>query len=177
MRRTVLWIVGEPGLGKTTLARALLGQPLTLTQKSAPKWTVGPGGCAAGHYTGQAFDGADTIPYSGGQKVLKYWQDILSDTRLTILDGDRLSNFGSIRFFNNQLDLRCVHLVAPHPGVGKARRAARGSRQNETWLKGRVTKARNFATVYFASQDVLTLDARSPPDVLEARVRDFLQRP
>ena len=145
MGSVAVFLVGAPGVGKTAVARVLLGAgPWTLVLK--PKWTVGSGVCAAGHYTGSAFDGADTVPYSGARDAVAYWRsELLPAARLTIFDGDRFSDEGSLeRVLAAGVSVRVVLLKAP-PLVLAERRAARGSQQNESWMRGRATKAERFA--------------------------------
>ncbi len=50
-----------------------------------------------------------------------------------------------------------------------ARRAARGSDQNETWMKGRVTKAERFAGL-FAPENRLDLKAGPTADAMAEKV-------
>lgn len=171
---TVLWLVGEPGAGKTTLAREFLEPEHKLNPK--PKWTVGPTVVHAGHYTGAKFDGADTVPYNGANDALGFWREMLAkNAMLTVLDGDRFSNATALEFFKSYIfrpRLVCVHLSLPD-GVGGARRLARGSEQNETWVKGRVTKARNFFQG-FPQDDRLQLDGQCSPRSLALDVSLFI---
>jgi hypothetical protein len=167
----VLFIVGEPGVGKTTLVRRILESDSYLIQK--PKWTVGPTVCAAGHYNGGAFDGADTVPYNGVQEALTFWSAELKNQLLTIFDGDRFSNAGTVTALKTgvpELDVRCA-LLAADPDVSAARRARRGSHQNVAWVKGRRTKALRFAKTF---DKLLVLDATKLVDVLETELRAFL---
>ena len=175
MTPTVLWVVGEPGAGKTTLVSRLIDNKRTLHPK--PKWTIGPRTAAVGHYTGGKFDGADTVPYNGVEQALVFWRECLQDRSLTIFDGDRFSNAGVVDWFRDLKKeptlLRCIHFVIP-PEEGLRRRQQRGTTQNPVWVKGRITKAARFAATAF-THDVLELDAREPPSSLLARAKDFLQ--
>jgi hypothetical protein len=170
---TVLFVVGPPGVGKTTLVRRLLNTPSTLIE--SPKWTVGEDVCAAGHYSGGTFDGADTVPYNGVQLALAYWESCLTDRSLTIFDGDRFSHAGTIAWFNARgVEPVCLALTAPDDALA-ARRAARGSKQNPSWMKGRVTKAARFADS-FPTPRVLRLDAGNSTESLEVSLREWLAR-
>ncbi len=166
---TVLFIVGPPGAGKTTLVRRLLDPGSQLI--AAPKWTVGPRVCAAGHYSGGTFDGADTVPYNGVQLALAYWESCLAAVPLTILDGDRFSHAGVTSWFAGRASLACLHLTTDDAVLGE-RRALRGSSQSPAWMKGRSTKAARFADSFLGC--LLRLDAAQPTDDLEIVLRDWL---
>ena len=173
--RVVLWIVGEPGAGKTSLARALLGPNPLVTSSVSPKWTLSipPGVVAAGHYTGGTFDGADTISYSGGAAAIDWWAENVS-APLTILDGDRLSNRNTIaRLMREPVILACAYLEL-RSEIAAERRAARGSDQNASWVKGRSTKARRFFES-FPGAIRITLDGELPPDVLAREIHEQIE--
>lgn len=174
--RIALFVVGAPGVGKSTLVRALLGPQLALASSlvSKPKWTSGPssiinglrpGWCAAGHYTGAAFDGGDTIPYSGAMEALAFWaSDLAPISGLTVLDGDRMSYGKALEVVRNHVDRAlCAFLTVPE-AVLSERLAQRGSQQSAVWMKGRVSKSANFASGF--GSDCLTVIATKPAATL-----------
>ena len=178
--RQILWVVGEPGVGKTTLVRHLLaengdlsGAPYTFNAK--PKWTIGKEVAAAGHYLGQKFDGADMVPYNGVKQALEFWQEYVGPRcKLTIFDGDRFSNSGVIDFFREAtgpIDLRVVLLQ--NSEVAAARRAERGTTQDPAWVRGRKTKAERFITL-FSRVMVIGLLGTEPPSFVANKVKTWL---
>lgn len=177
----VVWCVGDPGVGKTTVVRELLisvideldtrsvpHSHLALVEK--PKWTTaGNRVVAAGHYKGDAFDGADTVPYNGAMDALEFWLDNFSGRDLTILDGDRFSYGAAVVFFQTHApehQLVCVKFSAPkHLAVRRAERDILvGKAQNPTWLKGRATKTKNFFDSFPGEKWDLT-NVGNPADV------------
>lgn len=168
--RVALFIVGPPGAGKTTIARELLGKVTDIIPK--PKWSLSDNKCAVGHYVGNVFDGGDTVPYNGVKDCLNYWCKNLYDRELTIFDGDRFSTRNVIEFLQTQhnLSIKIAHISAPER-ILEDRRKKRGSNQNPTWIKGRVTKAKNFS--YLA--DNICMYNMSTSDMLR-EISDFLFR-
>jgi hypothetical protein len=142
----VLFLLGSPGVGKTSLARRLLlsgGQEPTLLYR--PKWTFTDTVCAAGHYKGGLFDGADTIPYNGAKDALEWWSRQFRDWPLTILDGDRLSTKGTLEFLDRFGVQSTAVLLKAYPSDLLSRRLKRHTNQNVAWIKGRETKSERFA--------------------------------
>lgn len=155
VRPVVLFIVGAPGVGKTTLSRALLGMgkngelPPGSYLNASPKWTVTPKLLAAGHYTGATFDGTDRLPYTGAMDALGWWKQwiLRNGNRPTVIDGARMASANALGWLREAgADVRCVHLVAPQDVLDE-RRAGRASNQNDAWMRGRATAAANFCTL------------------------------
>lgn len=167
----VCYILGPPGIGKTTATRLLLDKQTTIIPK--PKWSVGPKVVAAGHYTGQTFDGADTVPYNGVADCLRYWEDNLMSKEVTFLDGDRFSYAKTKLYFEVRAERVCAVILKASDDHLERRRAGRGSNQNPTWLKGRVTKAVRFFDLF---EDSAIIDANVGTSAIADDIRDFVSK-
>ena len=168
----VLFLFGSPGVGKTSLARRLLwsgGRDPTLLYR--PKWSFTDNVCAAGHYKGELFDGADTIPYNGAKDVLEWWSHQFRLWPLTLFDGDRMNTKGTLEFLERFGAKPTAILLKADRLTLTARRLDRGSCQDPSWIKGRETKSVRFAqqmTALELNTSYMTMD-----DVF-CSTRDFL---
>lgn len=153
----VLWIVGEPGVGKTTLARKILldyGPPNAVVRR--PKWTVfgwyaKSEAAAVGTWEGRPFDGGDTVPIGDIKPALTYYADHLADDLpLVVFDGDKFANANAVEYVRATApgsQLVCLHLVGPEDAAAGrlARSQVTGKTQDDTWVRGRRTKSARFA--------------------------------
>lgn len=138
----LLYLMGVPGSGKTTLLHAVLGDlPQTIVKPGngdfRPPHTVYPGGAQIGYAEG-IFGGTDRLSMNIQPRVLD-WMGTAPFPRL-IAEGDRLCNAS---FFAAVIQmgwaLSVVWLDTP-PILAGQRREARGTRQNRSWVAGRITK-------------------------------------
>jgi ABC-type dipeptide/oligopeptide/nickel transport system ATPase component len=159
----VVWIVGEPGVGKTTLCRGLIRHfPATRHEISNPKWTVfGDKAAAAGFWRGDKFDGADTLPISQIKPAIAYIGTNLRHCEVILLDGDKLASANAVAAVKEMDASRLCYLLED-PEVAARRRCIRGTNQNETWVRGRATKARRFFESFDGRKD--RIDPRAPLD-------------
>jgi hypothetical protein len=175
--KTLVYIFGQPGSGKTTLMRAICASGSHLYDADSPvrhrafMWKQGTFSVL----------GADAAPF-GGTDTLSYtavgdsprWLKALSACSaggLVFAEGDRLAN---LRFFDEAAKL--YRLLAFYldcddsmAGGRRARRAKQHglSLQSESWVKGRVTKHANLASKHEAT---VPLDARLKPEKLASIV-------
>lgn len=138
----ILYLMGIPGSGKTTLLNAALGD----VPEQIFKWPVGdpkpaftayPGGAQIGYAEG-IFGGTDRLSMNIQPRVLDWMQET-PHVRLCA-EGDRLCNasfFAAVIQMGWRLSV--VWLDTPLD-IAAARRDARGTRQNRSWVAGRITK-------------------------------------
>ena len=155
-----LFVVGAPGVGKTVALRSLL--PFYYTLHVKPKWTLSTEIALVGHYGSGTFDGGDTVPYNGGAEAVNFWRtQVVPSVGVSIFDGDRFSHQGAKAAVESAegVTVGCVHLTC-EPGELKVRRSARKNTQNASWMAGRETKAKRFASM-FGTHQRLELDTSS----------------
>lgn len=144
MSQLILWLVGEPGIGKTTIARQLLESfgPRGL-EYQIPKWTAfGERAAGAGYWRGTKFDGADTLPISHIGLALPFFVNVIP-CEFAILDGDKLASQNAVEFaLDTRCRVMCFHFIGQE--TARRQRLARGTTQQEHWVRGRRTKAQNF---------------------------------
>ena len=152
------YLIGEPGVGKTTLLTAITeGLPGMAIRRPFARTVYDCGVVALGEARA-VFGGTDTLSMSVQPKVVE-WAE-LPDYDDIIGEGDRLANgkfFTAMRDIG--YDLCIVHCVAPL-GVAAERRVMRAAthridEQDATWLAGRQTKVKNLAAEW-ATHEIRT---------------------
>lgn len=164
-----LYIIGEPGAGKSTLVETLVGDALVITGRKPLAHrvylTVAGGVTELGAREPGRFGGTDALSMSAVVPA-EAWV-IRGDWphgSLLLAEGDRLA---CDRFFDALLaggwDLAIIRL-STRPEVAAARREARGSFQKEAWVRGRQTKVARLADRW--AEHVYTFDGTAPPEQL-----------
>ena len=168
----ICFVVGGPAAGKSTLVKSFLDwKNMTIIEK--PKITISKKVCAAGHYTGGKFDGADTIPYNQDLKTAKYLaKKSFFNSDIVFLDGDRMSN-KKVKDFFKPYNAVCVYLEIDLD-THKLRAAKRKSNQNITWVKGRLTKSKNFFN-NFKTENKIKIDGTLKPEEIQNITSKFLE--
>lgn len=136
------YLIGQPGSGKSTLMAALTGSQLvTINRKPFAHIEYMNGAVQLGAVRAE-FSGTDALGMDVQPKVLKWLTE--AAPKAVCGEGDRLANgkfFTAVKELG--FTLTVVLLTVPDE-VAAARRAGRGSNQNETWLEGRKTKVKNL---------------------------------
>lgn len=138
-KKELIYLIGQPGSGKSTVAMELFrGIPgVQMDKPIAHVNYMSQQSIQLGAIRG-SFSGTDAYPMNIQPKVVPFITD--SDCTSFFGEGDRLANG---KFFNECAMARVILTIfllnTPHVEAA-ARRAERGSNQNHTWLKGRITK-------------------------------------
>lgn len=151
----ILFVVGEPGVGKSTLVAEAFAHcdrvELDHLAAGGPMrellWHGGElAGCELGRRLGkhpEGYPGTDTMSQTAIVGVDEWLRAGADGLGFVVLEGTRLMNK---RFVTAALagghSLDLFYLYGPE--VARQRREERGSNQNPQWLKGRQTAARNF---------------------------------
>lgn len=157
------YLVGVPGAGKSTLVEAVTaGVPRKAATLASVPVVVYDGGMVELGRRRDSFSGTDALSMSIQPKAINL---------LTILagadaawhrlfgEGDRLANLNFLLAAREAgWHVTLLHLDVPEE-VAAERRRERGSKQTETWLKGRRTKvARLVTNARAVGFDVRTID-------------------
>lgn len=140
MGRELLWLIGVPGVGKSSAWREATRDKVMKVNDKPIAHRLFPGGVELGSYAEKrgGFTGSDGLSMSVQPQALAFMAGIKEG--VVCGEGDRLGNES---FLIAAAGLRFnVHLVAllADPSTSAQRRAMRGSKQNDTWLRGRTSK-------------------------------------
>lgn len=146
----MLYIIGVPGCGKTTLVKRmvkdcrveLVEKPIKHEQYSSKVIQLG--------WDRDNFGGTDSLHMASQYKVLDWFED--KPFPFVLAEGDRLAN---AKFFEGCLEigvkLTIATMVTPEAIVKKrlkARSREVGKKQSSWWLKTRATKVANLTEQY-----------------------------
>jgi len=179
--KTLVYIFGQPGAGKTTLIRAMCDRLQLLYEASEPiKHRCF---CRNGRMfavlgsDGFPFGGTDTLSYtavSSSDRWLKNLSDCAAGSTV-FAEGDRLANDRLFEAASKHYNLLLIYLECAED-ITASRREKRAAQyriplQSNLWVKSRATKHANLAARH---KGVLRLDGRKPPDQLAESVWNSL---
>lgn len=149
MRGDFLYVIGEPGSGKSTLVQAMIGRTEAVPNDDGPfaftMYGSRPPVIELGRRR-KEFPGTDALAMNVQPKVQEWLGSMKASAVLA--EGDRLAN---PKFFDYLIaegwQLVIARIRIRHE-TAAARREARGSAQDETWLRSRRTKVDKLGAFY-----------------------------
>lgn len=179
--RELVYLIGAPGVGKSTLMDALTRQATLVASIQKPfrhiEWGD-RGDFLAAELGGRRrlFSGTDMLAFNAQPRVIEWMSDGRGQRyQLVLGEGDRL---GNVRFLDACRRagwlVHLVDLYLPDRDLD-LRHAARGMKQNDAWRRGRATKARNVARwAREAGIHTWGMSAGYTPGELADRCRDYI---
>lgn len=176
MTDTFTYILGIPGSGKSTalaratghLAAVTMTEPLKHVALLDPTLDYTPVAIELGHRR-PTFPGTDTLAMNIQPRAVT-WIATHPAAHL-IAEGDRLANPSFLDAITNHgYTLRLIWIDTPEPIAADRRAARSATKQNPTWLAGRITKTRNLTDRYPTHR----LDGTLPPDIIATQLRELL---
>lgn len=145
-----LYVIGEPGTGKSTLVEQLTAG-YEAQERDVPfahRWHPGtfPEAVVELGARRDQFGGTDALAMNVQPRVEQYLAT--TEHNLVLAEGDRLAN---PKFFDAAIEAGWKLLIARlyvKPRTALARRQARGSRQDASWVKSRATKVERLAATF-----------------------------
>lgn len=178
MTKSLIYIVGEPGAGKSTaLAKATahwtrhpqqapLAHDLLVDESSIVAVELGK--------RRETFSGTDALPMNAITRA----ETFLATTLAPVIIGEG-ARLGVRRFFETAVDMgmdvTLFYLTTPHAAE---QRAARGTEQKESWVKGAATRAANIAAANIPGVKHITVNGaeQSFANILREHITDAIWR-
>lgn len=172
--KTMAYIFGQPGSGKTTLVSEILREmgAKKLYDAKSPIQHRGFS-CTGGVFAvlgsdAYPFGGTDTLSYTSVSTCHKWLKELslCSSGGMVLAEGDRLANRTFFSEARKIYDLHLFYLKCPDE-IAKQRRQERAlehklNLQNTSWVSGRITKSKNLA----ATENVYCVDSSSSPSIM-----------
>jgi ribose 1,5-bisphosphokinase PhnN len=168
----LIYLVGPPGVGKSTLMACLTArcerQPDL--KPFAHDWLyrdTTPVGIELGRRR-EAFSGTDAMSMSVQPKAVEWIARRRHE--LILAEGARLATYGFLTAARTAgYAVTLVHLNAPEKEL-EARRRARGSDQNPSWIAGATSRARRIAEQMALDATVHRVSADQPTEEMLAQL-------
>lgn len=166
MKPTAIYLIGEPGVGKTTVSLELAAkyalQPAIRLHKQLWGQEMTRGHITKGVLLGKSkppFSGTDALGMSVNPDAC-HWVENQTDYRLIIGEGARLTNTKFLTALAEHTNLTLALLTADNAQERREnRQKAMGTEaQDAQWVQGRKTAARNAAANLMDKCQVISLN-------------------
>lgn len=142
----VIAIGGNPGSGKSTLMKRLIGHYSPEKKydefKLVPYLQINNIYILGKYDDGEVFSGTDRMSMAVQPEAIKFLTSLPANA-VVLYEGDRLFTASFLENCSEKFELRIIHLVTD-ADIREERYKERGSNQNETWLRGRESKINNI---------------------------------
>lgn len=163
----IIYLIGQPGSGKSTLTKNFLTSQCTLQETRTEPFKHelydyrGTTILSLGIQNSKTFGGTDVLPFTVITQIKEWLPTVPPDT-IIVGEGDRLANEKFFEEAKKCGDL-CVVWLKTTDDVASERRRKRSEMkgkklQNEAWIKGRITKTKRIASSY----DPVVIDGQLP---------------
>lgn len=157
-------VIGPPGVGKTTAVSRALGPPESERLNPVPHLTYDEGIIQLGRYR-PPMSGTDAMSMSIAPAALEFLRT--KPAAKVVAEGDRLAYGRFLDAVGEFADVRLILIDAPVEECLR-RAAARGSKQNPAWVKGRLTKLDRLV----AGRSHTLINGSQPPEVVGVVLAD-----
>jgi len=172
MSGTLIYVIGYPGCGKTTAMALALGNEVVEVRDKPFKHTLYRDGIVELGYRKPPFSGTDTLSLAVQPKVVEWLADVSDRHRHVIVgEGDRLANrkfFKGVQALGWKLEI--VYISVPAL-VARNRAWKRGSRQDDAWYKGRISKVRNLVNDCIKANTGFWVSGNQEPEAVAGQLR------
>lgn len=178
MKPQMLYILGQPGVGKTSALNEAVKDATYHDQQTEPVphvvhiWDRRPDACPMIFEIGKrrdgGFGGTDALGYTIGPKVVQWLEQARPSP--VIAEGDRLANwafFWGVQNLGYELTIAYLHVP---DAVAQERRDQRGSMQDPRWIRGRITKTKNL--IERCADIVVDIDAEADIETVAQQLRE-----
>lgn len=170
----LIYIIGQPGSGKSTAVNLALAHLRPYPQRKPFAHIIYRNNdlhhvatqLGATHPT---FPGTDRLSMGVQPAAATFLKE--HPAPVVIAEGDRLGNlmFLTVAAVHGY-HVTLIRLQLPDD-LAAERRATRGTEQNDTWLRGRITKVNNLYERW--QGDRYTIDSSTTPDLVAAHIRQL----
>lgn len=172
----IIFIIGEPGSGKTTLMRRFMEEvggfephfkeyPLIDYHRSGDIFVLGK------YEEGELFAGTDRLSMACQPNAVKFLSE-LRDESVVLIEGDRLGNRSFIEDCFSKYPTLIVYLKTSSD-TREQRFSERGSDQNEQFLRSRETKLKNLRSNFELM--TITHEFRNENSVDQSNIINFMK--